>query len=334
VPEPSQKPSPTEIRAELEPTPIRRHAWINIAGPLSAIALGVFAAAMYLRPIDVLRWIQLSRLGWSGVTENEISLPDGLMTYLVTGGYTGEYPVVMIHGVGPNAALVWRGVMSPIADAHYQAFAPNLYGFASSDHKQVTYSIAYQAGAIAQFIDQFKLQHVNLVGQDLGADVALYYAVGHPDKVERLILVSGGLIGARGAARLRDAALAKTPEAMRAEIEASFFGLPPMPQFMYERMMGALAVDEPAQADMLNSVPHDEAHIRANLGQIFNTLTVIMWGGKNPYFSAAQAEALHNALPGSATVVFKTSGQYPQLEHPDGFANALIYILKQTEGGR
>lgn len=314
--------------------PVRLHAWINIAGPLAAIFLGIAAAAMYFRPVDTIRWLQTTRLGWSGVTQNDLALKDGLITYLMTGGYSGQEPVVLIHGLGPNAALVWRGVMRPLSDGHFRAYAPNLPGFASSDHKQVNYSIAYEAGAIADLIDEFKLDHVNLVGTDLGADVALYYAVDHPEKVERMVLVSGGLAGKKGADKLRQGMLPTTVEAMRAQVETSFFGLPPMPEFMYARMMEQLARDVPAQTDLLNSVPRDEAHIRSKLGQVFNTLTIIIYGAKSPFFGPVEGEALHSALPGSATVVFKTSGQFPQLEHPDDFSESLIFVLKQEEGGR
>jgi pimeloyl-ACP methyl ester carboxylesterase len=330
----TRTPTEADIRAENLTPQVRRHTWINIAGPLAAVFLGIFAAAMYLRPVDVLRWIQISRLGWSGVAQNDLALKDGLITYLMTGGYSEMEPVVMIHGLGPNAALVWRGIMPPVADAHYKVIAPNLPGFASSDHKQVQYTIAYQAEAIAQMIDEMKLDHVNLVGNDLGADVALYYAVEHPDKVERMVLVSGGLVGERGAEKLRQGMLPTTPDAIRAQVDASFFELPPMPDFIYQRMMAQLSVDLPAETDMLNSVPRDEAHIRSKIGQVFNTLTIIMWGAKSPYFSNAEAQALHAAMPGSATVVFKTSGAYPQLEHPDDFAESLIFVIKQEEGGR
>jgi pimeloyl-ACP methyl ester carboxylesterase len=334
MPEPSRVPSEAEVRGNLIAPPVRRHAWINIVGPLAAVFVGIFGAAFYLHPIGTLRWLQTTRLGWSGVTQNEIGLDQGLMTYFMTGGYWDQAPVVMIHGVGLDAALVWRGVMKPISEAHFKVIAPNLMGFASSEHRQVNYSIAYQAGAIAQLIDQLKLEHVSLIASDVGADVALYYAVDHPDKVERLVLISGGLMGAAGAQRLRKGLVPDTPEAMQAALAASFYGMPPLPQFMYERMIFALAQDRQAQTDMLNSVPKDEAHIRSKLGQIFNTLTIIMWGGKNPFYSAAQGEALHSALPGSATVVFKTSGPFPQLEHPDDFAESIIFILKQVEGGQ
>ena len=334
MPEPSRVPTEAEVRGNLIAPPTRRHAWINIVGPLAALFIGGFAAVFYLHPIGTLRWLQTTQLGWSGVTQNEVGLDDGLMTYFITGGYWDQSPVVMIHGVGLDAALEWRGVMHPISEAHFKVVAPNLMGFASSEHRQVNYSIAYEAGAIAQMIDQLKLDHINLVGSDLGADVALYYAVDHPQKVERLILVSGGLIGTGGAEKLRKGLLPNTPDAMQKALESSFYGMPPLPQFMYERMIAALADDMQAQTDMLNSVARDEGHIRSKLGEIFNTLTIIIWGGKNPYYGAAQGEALHNALAGSATVIFKTSGAYPQLEHPDDFAESLVFILKQQEGGQ
>jgi pimeloyl-ACP methyl ester carboxylesterase len=330
---PATSESEIKLRAALSEESPRRGTWIRIAGPLCAVALGVLGAAFYLRPIGVLRFAQETRLGWSGVARNEMALNDGLITYYVTGGFPDQEPVVMIHGLGPNAALEWRGVMAPVAEGHYKVVAPNLPGFASSEHKQVDYTIAYQAAALGNLIDNLKLDKVNLVGHDLGADVALYYAVDNPDKVERLILVSGGLIGAGAAAQMRHALLPATPEQARSIVDAALFGLPPMPDFMYDRMMAALADDLPAQSSMLDSVAKDEGHIRSKIGQIFNTLTVIMWGGKDPLV-APHAEALHSMLPGSATVIFKTSGHDPALEHPAEFSESLLYLFAQTEGGR
>jgi pimeloyl-ACP methyl ester carboxylesterase len=332
IPAPTQ--AETQLRAALSEERPRRGTWIRIAGPICAVILGVLGAAFYLRPIGVLRFTQETRLGWSGVTRTEIALDNGLMAYYVTGGYQDQEPVVMIHGLGPNAALEWRGVLGTVAEGHYKVVAPDLLGFASSEHRQVQYTIAYQAAAIADLIDKLKLDKINLVGHDLGADIALYYAVDHPDKVERLILVSGGMIGASQANRMRHSMLPATPEETRALVDSAFFGLPPMPSFMYERMTAALAEDFAAQSNMLDSVAKDEGHIRSRLGQIFNTLTVIMWGGKDSLFSAARGEALHSMLPGSATVVFKTSGHDPALEHPEEFSDSLLYLFRQTEGGR
>ncbi len=323
-----------EVRGHIIAEPTRRHAWLNIAGPLGAALIGGFLAIFYLHPISVVRWIQSTELAWSGVSESEVGLDEGLMRYCLTGGYPGMEPVILIHGLGPNGALVWREVMEPIGEGHYKVLAPVLYGFADSEHKQVEHSIAYQADGISKFIDQLKLDKVNLIGWDLGADVALYYAVDHPDKVERLILVSGGMFGKSGADKLRQGMLPNSVEAMQQQVRDSFFDLPPLPDFMYQRMMAQLADDLQAETEMLNSIPKDERHIRSKLGQIFNTLTVITWGGKDPYFGARQGDALNGALPGSATIVFKTSGHFPQLEHPEEFTDSMLFVFKQTEGGQ
>jgi len=333
VPSPSEAPSESRLRAELSPQS-PRGGWLRIAGPVAALTLGVCSAAFYLHPVGVLRWAQLVRLGWSGVTQNEIALNDGLMTYLVTGGYSDQEPVVLIHGMGPSAALEWREIMKTVSEAHYKVIAPNLFGFDGSEHKQVRYTIAYQAGAVEQLIEALKLDHVNLVGHGLGADVALYLTVNHPERIERLILVSGGLIGASGAKKLRQNLLPANADALRAQAENSFFGMPPMPRFMYERMMVDVAQDIPAQSDMLDSIPADEAHIRGRLGLIFNTLTAIVWGGKDSVLPVGRAQALHAALPGSSTAIFKDTGHFPQLEHPEEFDDTLLFFLKQREGGR
>jgi pimeloyl-ACP methyl ester carboxylesterase len=323
-----------EVRGEILAGRTRRHAWLNIAGPLGALIIGAILAAFYLHPISVMRWLQAQGLGWSGVTKSEVGLDEGLMTFYVNSGFPNMEPVILIHGLGPNAALVWREVMGPIGAGHYKVIAPNLYGFADSEHKQVEHSIAYEADGISKFIDQMKLDKVNLIGWDLGADVALYYSVDHPDKVERLILVSGGLFGEASAKQLRANMLPANVDAMKQQAKDSFFDLPPMPSFMYDRMMGQLAGDMQAETEMLNSLPKDEGHIRSKIGQLFNLLTVITWGGKDPYFGARQGDAIHGALPGSATVVFKTSGHYPQLEHPEEFTDSMLFVFKQTEGGQ
>ena len=333
MPQPSEAPSESRLRAELSPES-PGGGWMRIAGPLAALFIGVCSAAFYLHPVAVLRWLQLMRLGWSGITQNEIALNQGLMTYLVTGGYPDQEPVVLIHGMGPSAALEWREIMKTVSDAHYKVIAPNLFGFDGSEHKQVKYTIAYQAAAVENLIQALKLDHVNLVGHGLGADVALYVAANHPDQIERLVIVSGGLIGASGAKKLRQSLIPANADALRAQAELSFFGLPPMPAFMYERMMEDVAQDIPAQSDMLDSIPTDEGFIRSRLGQIFNVLTAIVWGGKDPILPVGHAQDLHSTLPGSATAIFKQTGHFPQLEHPEEFEDTLLFFLKQREGGR
>src|SRR5258706_4602514 len=121
---------------------------------------------------------------------------------------------------------------------------------------------------------------------------------------------------------------------MRVQVEMSFAGLPPMPEFMYDRMMTDVAQDIPAQSGMLESMVKDEAHIRSKLGQIFNTLTVMIWGGKDQIIPSSQAATLHSMMPGSATAIFKDTGHSPHEEHPDEFGEAGVFFFTRKKGSR
>lgn len=96
-----------EVRGQILAEPTRRHAWLNIAGPLGAALIGGFLAVFYLHPISVVRWIQSTELAWSGVSEGEVGLDEGLLKYYMTGGYPGMEPVILIHGLDPTAR--WCG---------------------------------------------------------------------------------------------------------------------------------------------------------------------------------------------------------------------------------
>src|SRR5260370_40624663 len=76
-----------ETRGPLRAHGVRRHAWLNSAGPLGAVILGFCGAMFYRSPIKVIRWLQTTGLGWSGVTQADMTLDEGTMTYFFTGGY-------------------------------------------------------------------------------------------------------------------------------------------------------------------------------------------------------------------------------------------------------
>ena len=47
-----------EVRGDLIAGKSRRHAWLNIAGPLGAVIIAIMLGAFYKNPIGVLRWVQ------------------------------------------------------------------------------------------------------------------------------------------------------------------------------------------------------------------------------------------------------------------------------------
>jgi len=107
-------------------------------------------------------------------------------------------PVVMVHGGGPGAAgeFGWGNNIDAIGQ-HGRAIAVDQIGFGLSDKPMDReFSHVFFAEHLAQFIDTLCLDEVYLAGNSMGAYVAARYALDHPGRVKKLLLVSSGTIAA------------------------------------------------------------------------------------------------------------------------------------------
>ena len=101
----------------------------------------------------------------------------------------GGPPVLLLHGFG-GCAFLWRAVAPALADAGYTAIAVDLLGFGESERPTgASYRPAAQAGYVERVLTSLRLSQVQIVGQDLGALVALLLAAEHPRRVPRLALL-------------------------------------------------------------------------------------------------------------------------------------------------
>ena len=101
----------------------------------------------------------------------------------------GSGPVmVALHGI-MDSAHAWEGWINEIGE-HYRIVAVDLPGFGltgpllSGDYHMETY-VQY----VEDFVEALGLHHFHLVGNSLGGGVAWNYAIQHPDKVDKLILI-------------------------------------------------------------------------------------------------------------------------------------------------
>src|SRR5262245_7922841 len=75
----------------------------------------------------------------------------------------------------------------------YRVVAYDLRGRADSDTPPAGYSLATHGGDLAALLDHLGLRSAVLAGHSLSAAIALRFAVDHPTRVRRLILIDGGL---------------------------------------------------------------------------------------------------------------------------------------------
>lgn len=106
-------------------------------------------------------------------------------------------PVVLLHGIGLDAAPVsWRYALPALARNH-RVYAPDFPGHGDSDKPRVRYTTAYFREALEVFLDELGLNEAALVGVSMGGSVALGHALDYP--VDKLALVSSyGLGGDAG----------------------------------------------------------------------------------------------------------------------------------------
>lgn len=98
-------------------------------------------------------------------------------------------PCLLLHG-NPDTADLWRGVISHL-EADHRCLAPDLPGFGAS---VVTGDLDCSLRSMSAFVDELLAaagvdEPVDLVVHDFGGPYGLSWAVEHPEKVRRLVLL-------------------------------------------------------------------------------------------------------------------------------------------------
>jgi haloalkane dehalogenase len=120
---------------------------------------------------------------------NYLKLDMGDMHYIDEG--MGE-PIVMVHG-NPGWSFEFRNIIKEMSKTH-RCIAPDHIGFGLSD-KPVSwdYLPASHATNLEILLDSLQLNNITLVVNDWGGPIGLNYAIKHPEKIKRLIVLNSWL---------------------------------------------------------------------------------------------------------------------------------------------
>jgi pimeloyl-ACP methyl ester carboxylesterase len=99
--------------------------------------------------------------------------------------------IVCIHGLTANHTC-WA-TMADTLTPTYRLIAYDLRGRGESDKPDKGYSLETHGEDLGRLLDHFKLRTAVVMGHSLGAHIALRFAVKHPARVSKLVLVDGGL---------------------------------------------------------------------------------------------------------------------------------------------
>jgi pimeloyl-ACP methyl ester carboxylesterase len=99
-------------------------------------------------------------------------------------------PVVLLHGLGGDGSR-WKNNIDALAK-DFHVFALDQIGFGQSDKPLASYHTGMLAEFLVGFLKAVNVPKASLVGNSMGAAVALYTAAKYPDAVDKIVLVDGG----------------------------------------------------------------------------------------------------------------------------------------------
>ncbi len=130
---------------------------------------------------------------------------DGVeIAYLDTGGGEGKLPVLLIHGFASNVATNWvnPGWVTFLTKAGYRVIAFDNRGHGESQklYELVDYGAPLMAEDARRLLDHLGVARANVIGYSMGARIAAFLALAHPDRVARVVFGGLGINMVRGMA--------------------------------------------------------------------------------------------------------------------------------------
>ena len=284
----------------------------------------VAAAWLFLkRPLALLAWGTRRSLIATGLKKQVVQTPAGAQTVFVGG--TGPV-LVLLHGAGDHAGT-WAQAAKALAKDHTLVI-PDLAGHGDSAPATGPIDTAQiYAGIEATLTSQTPGQAVTLVGNSLGAWMALVVAQRHPDWVAKVVAVNGGpLLGASTQVRLLPTNRAEARATMAQLRDASS---PAIPDHVLDDLVRVTQTGPLARfaATAMTMGPWllTEVQLRE-----LRTPVRLVWGTSDELMPLAYAQRMVAALPDVALIPIERCGHVPQQEAPTRFLAALRQALDAT----
>ena len=266
---------------------------------------------------------------------------DGLRMHYVDEG-SGD-PVLLLHGE-PTWAFLYRKMIPAIAGVA-RAVAPDYFGFGRSDKptRIEDYSYDFHCASIERLALSLDLRDATVVVQDWGGPIGFRFAVEHPDRVARLVILNTGIGAGRAPSEewLRFRAFVRRvgSELVPGQlIRLSCVTDPgddvieaynaPFPR--PESKAGILAFPEQVPTEMDHPNAAKMLELRAEL-QRWEKPALVLFSDSDPIFSTVAAEHMASRIPGAGPAeIVKGAGHFLQEEKGEEIAARIVRFLRDA----
>lgn len=266
------------------------------------------------------------------------------VTYTPSANSSNGDDVLLIHGFG-GSTVTWIDTVPALAKAGYDVVAVDLLGFGLSEKEwDHDYSHAAQSARVLGIMDALGIERAVVVGHSMGGNVAAHLALSHPERVERLVLVSASVLSDRDngssmipvPVELLDFPVARrwAQILIREYVPSQFEGM--LFDAAYQDTMITATVASGYRRSLytpgwdlgLLGIMRDG---RANELPLpisdLDVPTLLVWGARDTWVPAQQGETLQALIPGAKRVEFASVGHLPMHEVPADFNATLLAFL-------
>lgn len=272
---------------------------------------------------------------------------DGINVHYIDAG-EGP-PVLLLHGLG-TSLVTWHCNVVPLVDAGYRVLALDLPGHGDSDKpRTLSYDPVNAVRVVHRFLELQGVDQTTLVGNSAGGLIGGLYAVTHPERVSRVVLVASGGLGRQVCWFLRIASLPWVGEllyrpSLRNAIDLSkhiFFQEPPvlgevLPE-MY-RVRNLPGARHAAIQSVRSSINlwglRKQRQILHRLTQLSIPLLTV-WGAEDNIIPVEHALEVERLIPNSIVCIIPQCGHWPHMERAEEFNDLLVrFISKRLDNGQ
>lgn len=254
---------------------------------------------------------------------------------------TDKLPIVLLHGL-ISQSYSWRQLIKELADKNYRAIAPDWIGsgFSSKPDKR---DFAYTPDAFitefSQFIEAMDLNKFHLVIQGFLGSVGLQYALRHPEKIERLIVLNTPVsteaklpwkVQQMGLPFIGDM-MAQDPLLVDRTLEGgSRFVIKDKDLDVYRRPFLQASASGRSLIATIKNLQLKQAMAEILSGfKTWDHPTQIIWGEADPWLKTEQAQQFANSIAGSELVTLEKAGHYPQEHWPQEISEGMFLFLRK-----
>lgn len=213
------------------------------------------------------------------------------------------FPLILLHGNGEDCAYFTRQIDS--FSENFHVIALDTRGHGQTPRGEAPFTIRQFAEDLLAFMDQHNIEKAHLLGFSDGGNIAMVFALAHPERVDKLIL-NGANLDASGVKRK-----IQIPIEIGYRIAKLFAGRSPKAK---------------KNAEMLGLMVNDPNVKVEELSRIQNKTLVI--AGDNDMIKDRHTRLIAQSIPGAELCILQ-GNHFIANKNPQSFNEAVLRFLRK-----